>query len=170
MDAQLNQKLDDIIAQIEELKRRQEEFDELKRMVADLAADAELLTKPVFLTVTEKLDRLEKKGYFGFLHGVEYVLDQIVSEFDEEDVCRLGDNIVTILATLRNTTQPEIMVAANTILNNLRTVEPVGENVSTWGLLRELGDPQVRRGLARMLHAVKTLAEQPEDERELEPT
>ena len=40
--------------------------------------------------------------------------------------------------------------------------DAVDENVSTWKLLREMGDPKVRKGLSRMLNMVKALAEQPE--------
>ncbi|MDX1811215.1 MAG: YkgJ family cysteine cluster protein, partial [Gammaproteobacteria bacterium] len=41
------------------------------------------------------------------------MMDRIVTEFTEEDVQALSDNVVTILKTVRNMTQPDIMALAN---------------------------------------------------------
>jgi uncharacterized protein YjgD (DUF1641 family) len=90
------------------------------------------------------------------------VLEKIVTEFDEEDVRALGDNIVTILTTVRNMTQPEVLSFANNAVTAIQPVEPV-ENVSTLQLLRSLSDPQVRKGMARLLNIVKTLANDADD-------
>jgi uncharacterized protein YjgD (DUF1641 family) len=89
-------------------------------------------------------------------------MDRIVTEFSEEDVRALGDNIVTILYTVRNMTQPEILELANKSLAAIRPEEEIQpESVSTWSLLRELSDPKVRVGMARLLNLLKVLADQP---------
>ena len=45
------------------------------------------------------------------------ILDNMVTSFSEEDVNRLGDNIVLILNTVKDMTQPEIMsFVRNTLL------------------------------------------------------
>ena len=88
-------------------------------------------------------------------------MEKIVTEFNEEDVKALGDNIVSILHTVRNLTQPEIMDLTNNALDAIR-VEPLSDDVpSALGLVRELSDPQVRRGFARLINLVKSLADQP---------
>ena len=125
--------------------------------VADLGREAELLIHPMFNQTVEALDELERKGYFRFASGLWYVMERITDEFSEEDVRELGDNVVTILHTVRNMTQPEIMALANNAIEKID--DPVPDQVSTWTLLRELRDPQVRRGMVRMLHIVKTFAE-----------
>jgi uncharacterized protein YjgD (DUF1641 family) len=130
--------------------------------VSQLGDEVELLGKQVFNNVVEALDRLEREGYFTFAQGGWRIIQKIVNEFTEEDVNALGDNIVTILKTVRNMTQPEIMALANNAIDAIRQDDSAGENISLWHLIREMGDPQVRRGLARTLNIVKALADQPD--------
>jgi uncharacterized protein YjgD (DUF1641 family) len=85
-----------------------------------------------------------------------------VTEFNEDDVNALGDNIVTILNTVKSLTQPQIMALTNNALQAIQE-EPTPEgDVSAWALLRDLRDPKVRKGMARLLNMLKVLAEQPE--------
>jgi len=132
--------------------------------VYGLAQEFELMGKPMFNQVVEKLDQMERAGYFNFARGGWYVMERIVEEFDEEDVQALGDNIVTILQTVRNMTQPEILAFANNAIGAI-SEEPanIPDKVSTLDLLKALTDPQTRRGMVRLLGMVKVLAEQPEN-------
>jgi uncharacterized protein YjgD (DUF1641 family) len=132
--------------------------DLLERLEAgmDLADEVNILGKQVFSSVVESLNEMEQKGYFAFaLQGMQ-IVERIVAEFDDEDVKALGDNIVTILSTVRNMTQPEILNLAN---NALIAIDPRAqvEDISPLQLIRELADPSVRRGMARLLNMVKVL-------------
>ena len=136
-----------------------------------LAQEIELMGKPMFNQAVEKLDEMERKGYFDFARESWYIVERVVDEFDQEDVRALGDNIVTILTTIRNMTQPEILDFANNAIGAIskESVE-VPENVSTLDLIRQLSDPQVRRGMVRLLGMVKVIGDQPQtDKRENEP-
>ncbi len=135
-------------------------MDQLEAAAA-LGAEAQILSKQVFNSSVETLDHMEREGYFAFARGSWYILEQIVSEFSEEDVRALGDNVVTILKTVRTMTQPEIMTLANTAVQTLSQDNDRGDKTSMWALLRELNDPKVRKGLVRMLNLVKVLADQP---------
>lgn len=126
----------------------------------ELVDEVGLLVHPMFNNMVEHLDNLERAGYFSFAQNGWYIVERIVTEFDEEDVRALGDNVVTILKTVRNMTQPEVLSLANNLIDNMRVEEPA-ENVSVLHLLREMNDPQVRKGLAKMLGVVKSLADQP---------
>jgi len=130
-----------------------------------LLEEFELMGKPMFNQVVEKLDVMERQGYFDFAREGWQVAERVVEEFSEEDVQALGDNIVTILKTVRSMTQPEIMALANNAIGAI-SESPVDtpEKVSTLDLLRELSDPQVRRGMVRLLGMVKVLADQPQAE------
>ncbi len=136
-------------------------FDRLEAVMG-IADEAELLGKQVFNYSVEELDRLEREGYFGFAREGWKIAERIVTEFSEEDVQALGDNVVTILTTVRNMTQPEIMAIANNAVGAIQEV-PETEKVSTWTLLREMGNPKVRRGMARMINLLKALDEQSEN-------
>lgn len=134
--------------------------------LVELGDEANRLIQPIFNQTVEGLNELEQKGYFAFLRGLTYVADRVVTEFNEQDVRELGDNIVTILTTVRHMTQPQVLSFANSLIQTA-VEEPVEEGVSTWRLLRELGDPKVRRGMARMLNIVKSMADQnPPDSRQ----
>jgi uncharacterized protein YjgD (DUF1641 family) len=130
--------------------------------VHGLAQEVELMGKPMFNQVVEWLDKMERDGYFDFARGGWKIMERIVSEFDEEDIDALGDNVVTILTTIRNMTQPEILAIANNAVGAI-SEEPaeIPQKVSTWMLLKEMSNPEVRRGLLRMLEVVKVLGEQP---------
>jgi uncharacterized protein YjgD (DUF1641 family) len=127
----------------------------------DLADEATLLGKQVFRNTVEALDKMERDGYFAFARGSWYILERIVHEFTEEDLRVLGDNIVTILNLVRSMTQPEVLTLANNALDSLQVEAPKnGKPPSTFALVRQLSDPQVRLGLARMINLVKALADQ----------
>jgi len=127
--------------------------------VMDVADEAEILGKQVFNYAVAELDRFEREGYFGFAREGWGIVEKIVAEFSQDDVRALGDNIVTILTTVRNMTQPEIMTLADKAVGAIQEEIPETEKVSTWALLRELGNPKVRRGMARMINLLKALDE-----------
>lgn len=130
--------------------------------VVELVDETKRLVQPVFNQAVLALDQYERDGYFTFAQSGWRMMERIVDEFGEDDIEALGDNIVTILTTVRNLTQPEIMNMTNNALQAMRD-EPLPEDdVSMWALLHDLSDPQVRRGLSRLLNMVKVLAEQPE--------
>jgi uncharacterized protein YjgD (DUF1641 family) len=132
--------------------------------VMGLADELQLLGKGVFNQTVETLEQMEQQGYFEFARGGMYIMERVVDEFGEEDVRALGDNIVTILTTVRNMTQPEILAMANNAVGAMTEVPTDTEPLSTLALLREFNDPKVRIGLTRMLGMVKAIADQPHTE------
>lgn len=140
-------------------------FDRLEAIMG-VADEAELLGKQVFNFTVEELNRLERQGYFGFAREGWGILQRIVTEFSEGDVQALGDNIVTILTTIRNMTQPEIMALANNAIGAIQEDIPETTKVSIWTIVRELGDPKVRRGMVRMMNLLKALDDQSESNKQ----
>lgn len=135
-------------------------LDRIEGMV-ELSDELQVMTRQVFQQATLELDRLERKGYFAFARSSWKIVERIVEEFDEQDVNALGDNIVTILTTVRNLTQPEIMAMTNHALQALQETPAPEKNISLISLVRDLSDPKVRKGLARLLNLVRALADQP---------
>ena len=109
---------------------------------------------------TTVMDELERKGYFVFAQGGLRMMDNVVTSFNEEDVNRLGDNIVLILNTVKDMTQPEILTfLRNTLLVAAHEVEkPVG--TSFVDLYRQMQDPAVRRGLGLTMRVLKVIGDQ----------
>ena len=127
----------------------------------ELVDEVQRVGKQAFNQAVVSLDQMEQDGYFAFARGGKRIVDKIVTEFSEEDVNALGDNIVLILNTVKDMTQPEIMnFVHNTLLVAEQEIEqPV--DISYSGLLRQMRDPAVRRGLAltmRVLHVIGSQA------------
>ena len=130
----------------------------------DFVHDAAPLTKDMMTEATTVLSEMERKGYFGFVRQGGYVLDKVVSSFGEEDVKQLGDNVVLILNTVKSLTQPEMLNLVNGLTAGFQAAEAevdAGQlDTSLFGLVRQMRDPEVRRGLAVTLAALKKVAAQ----------
>jgi uncharacterized protein YjgD (DUF1641 family) len=160
--------LEDLLFLIKRLLRNTNGLlDLLDRMesVMGLTDDVNRIGQEVFNVTVETLDRFEREGYFTFLQEAWKITERIVTEFSEDDVRALGDNIVTILTTVRNMTQPEILSLANNAVEAISAEPTIEDAPSTLKLVRELSNPQVRKGLARMLNVVKVLADHQMPER-----
>ncbi len=156
--------LEDLLHLLKRLLRDAHRFSQLlDRLEATMALmdEAQLLSKPVFVKAIQALDELERKGYFTFAHEGARMLDRIVTEFSEDDARALADNIVTIVSTVRTMTQPEVLALANSAIEGMQAGEVADADASLWALMREMNDPKVRKGLARLMRVVKTLSEQP---------
>jgi len=127
--------------------------------LSDFVKDAAPLQKRAFLELMATMDDLDRRGYFQFLAESRDVLDRIVSSFSPEDVRMLGENIVTILSTVRNFTQPQILTAVNNALEIYQHLEiDVEEKVTYRKLLREARSPDVRRGLMLGMRFLKNVS------------
>jgi len=128
--------------------------------VSDLANTLGPLTDQAFEKSVDALAEMERRGYFAFARGGAHILDALVTSFNEEDVRRLGDNIVLIANTVKDMTQPEILgFVRNTLLLAEEELDrPL--DISTLGLLRQMGDPRVRRGLALTLRVLQAIGAQ----------
>jgi uncharacterized protein YjgD (DUF1641 family) len=142
-------------------------LDQLESLM-DLADTVGPLADDAFRKVVDTLAALEQKGYFTFARSGMTIVDNIVTSFDQEDVNRLSDNVVLILKTIKEMTQPEIMnfVRSTLLVAEEEVAKPVDSSFA--GLLRQMRDPAVRRGLAltmRVLHVVGSTNNQDADER-----
>ena len=128
--------------------------------LSDLLATVGPISREMITKLTEMMDELDRKGYVTFARSSTRLVDNVVTSFTEEDVNRLGDNIVLILNTVKDMTQPEIMsFVRNTLLLAEEEVsKPV--NTSLLSILRQMQDPDVRRGLALTLRVLRAIGVQ----------
>ena len=152
--------IEDLLRLVKKLARHRPQLEMLVDQIdtmTDLVEVSGPIVKESMDKITAVLGELEHKGYFAFTRSGMRMMDNVVTSFTEKDVDRLGENIVLILNTVKDMTQPEIMnFVRNTLLVAEKEVEkPV--NISYLALIRQLQDPAVRRGLAltlRVLHVV----------------
>ncbi len=129
--------------------------------MADFADNAAPLTKEMINGWMEKLDELDRKGYFEFSREAVKIADTIVTSFTVEDVRLLRENITSILLTIKNLTQPEMLSSLNNALSFYRYMGiKVEKNISIWTILKELRDPEMRRGILYLIQFLKNMAGQ----------
>jgi uncharacterized protein YjgD (DUF1641 family) len=110
--------------------------------IMGMADEAQLLGKQVFSKTVEQLDEMERKGYFRLAGQGVNILDRIVTEVDEDEIETLGNTIVPMIKALGNGASTEKVP-------------------SMLKIAKQMNDPQVRIGLARMLDLLRSLADQP---------
>ena len=123
--------------------------------VSELLQDVSSLSNDAFMTLMMQLNEMERKGYFVFLQGGLDMVDRIVTSFSEEDVQQLSDNIVLILQTVKEMTQPEIMNMLSNTAHIVQDEEPI--DTSLLSIIRQMNDPAVRKGLAKTLNVLKSV-------------
>lgn len=125
----------------------------------DLLHDLTPIANEAVASVVTTMDDLDRRGYFVALKEARTISDNIVAAFGPQDIRQLGENIVTILSTVKEMTQPEVMATVQNLAHGVRQVEAEPQEVSTsmWSLLKQFRDPQVRRGLALTLGMLKAV-------------
>lgn len=104
----------------------------------DMARDLSPVAHDAFVLTVQKLDEMEKKGYFALLRELAQTLDQLVSHVQPEDVQHLRQALVQVLDQAR---------------------QGDGLDTSLRGLMRLMRDSDVRRGLALGLHLLRALGQ-----------
>ncbi|MEI2718377.1 MAG: DUF1641 domain-containing protein [Candidatus Nanopelagicales bacterium] len=139
----------------------------LEMLMAQLDSMSELLHTLNSLSgagmgrLTEVLEVADDKGYFAFARQGGLIADRVVTEFSEDDVAALGDNIVTILNAMKELTQPEVMALLQRTAITVQDGEDTHlEPPSMFALVKSMRDPQTRRGLARVLSMLHTVGEE----------
>ena len=143
------QKLDRATEILLELKRD-------KEMVMELGQDLMPMANGIIHLTSDRLQEFERDGTLDFVREGMTVVRNVSAAFSPEDVRLLGENIVHILMTVRNLTQPEILNLADratTALKEKASPTPVG----TLGLLRAMRDPEVKKGTGILLELLRSL-------------
>ncbi len=135
--------------------------------VSNFVQDAAPIGKEAFLDLLYTLNELDRKGYFDFMKELLKIIDRIVTSFSVDDVKALGDNIVTILNTVKNLTQPEMLHAINNAVSVYKNLDiSVKEEISYWDLIKAARTPEMKRGMAFAIQFLKNLAETQFDSQE----
>ncbi len=155
--------LADLLRLLKRLLRNGPTFERLLDQLESVAGLVETvvpLGDEAFARAVDVLQAAEHKGYFAFARGGMQLADNVVTSFTEDDVRRLGDNVVLILNTVKDMTQPEIMSLVRTIVaqSEVEIAKPV--NTSLPALLGQMRDPDVRRGLALTMRILKVVGAQ----------
>jgi uncharacterized protein YjgD (DUF1641 family) len=133
-------------------------IDMLESMM-DLAKDATPMVNEIIIDFTKKLHEFEQKGYFEFARETGKVIDKVVTHYSPKDISDLSDNVVTILDTVKNLTQPDMLKAINNALRVFNSMEMDRlPEYSIWRVMKEMNSPEMKRGMAFMVTFLKNLS------------
>ena len=155
--AEANRKLDVLVDAMERLHHRVESLEELREDLWPMVEGASH-------QIAGRLHELERNGTLGFIRESVRMAGVVATSFSEEDVRLLAENVVTILRTVRNLTQPEVLEVADRAATALQQVETAPDRKVS--LLRALRDPEVRRGMTLMLTVLRELGHEGSNENE----
>ena len=132
---------------------------ELFGNVVDLMKEAGPIANEVIIDFTKKLHEFETRGYFEFFAEMGKVFDTIVTNFTAEDIRMLAENVVLMLQTVKNMTQPEMLNALNNAVKVYGSIETHSiPEYSIWRVLREMRTKEMRSAIGFMITFLKNLS------------
>lgn len=153
----------DLIYLLKKLLRNTRNFSKMVDQLEsgfDFVNDAAPLGKQVLNQIMDTLSELEKKGYFEFGKEAVKIIDTIVTTFTMDDIRLLRENIVAIIITFRNMTQPEMLGSMNNALHFFRKMDvDVDQKIGYWQLMKEMRDPEFKRGISFLIHFMKNMVQ-----------
>jgi uncharacterized protein YjgD (DUF1641 family) len=137
---------------------------EMMESAKDFMEDFSPISRELAIDFMNKMDEFDRKGYFDFLRELNKGVDNVVESFSVDDVKSLGDNLVTILNTIKSLTQPDMLQAVNNAVSVYKNMDiEIKEDVSLISLIREMNNPETRKGLAFGIRFLKNLSTQNEN-------
>lgn len=153
-------RLENILHFVKRLARNtcyfQQMLDQMESVMGFLE-DFTPLSRDVFLTVMNRLDEMERNGYFTFLQTMLEIGDDVVTSFSEDDLQNLRQTVIPMVEMLKELAQPELVEKLQRSMAVLKEEDP--RDASLFTLIGQFNDPAVRRGLSKSLQALKAVAE-----------
>lgn len=134
-------------------------LDQLESL-ADLIETVGPLADEAFGKAVDIMTSLEARGYFVFTQSGMKLLDSLITTLKAEDIDRISESIGPIVNMVNEITQPEVINFANQTLTEAKEEMRKPVDVSYMGLLRQMRDPAVRRGLALTLRIIQVVGNQ----------
>ncbi len=135
------------------------EMFEMLESAADLMRDLGPIVNQIGFDAIDKMAEFERKGYVAFFSEAMKIMDNIVEHFTPEDVSALADNVVTILETVKNMTQPDVLEAMNNGVVVYKSMETKDiPEYSLWKAFRAMNTPEMKRGLGFMITFMQKLS------------
>jgi len=130
----------------------------------DLLKDLSPIVNELAIDAIRTADKLDKKGYFDFARESVKIVDNVVTGFKPEDVRALADNIVMILGTLKELTQPNMMRSIHNAVRIFSSLETDNvPEVSVWKLIRIMNKPEMKKGIGFMTTFLENLSKKIEN-------
>ena len=125
-----------------------------------LMVELEPLSKEVLRGAVDTLQQAEDRGWFRLLRGGLGLMDEVAAHASDEDIQRLHDNVLALVDTVKQMTQPQMLTMANETLRVMQA--PASHHrVGVIGLMRALRDPEIQEGVGVLLELLRQTARTP---------
>lgn len=125
----------------------------------DLMRDVGPIANEVIIDTTKKLNEFEQKGYFEFLKEFGHIIDNIVTHYGVEDMRLLADNVVAILDTVKNLTQPDMLKSVDNAVKVFASLEMEDiPEYSIFKVMREMNKPEMKKALGFFITFMKNMS------------
>ena len=132
---------------------------ETLEMAVDLGKDVGPIANEMIIDFTKQMNEYEQKGYFKFFKEFGPIIDNIVTGFSPEDLKGLADNIVSILTTFKEMTQPEVLDTMQNAIKAFNSMETeTVPSYSVWKLMREMNSPEMKKALGYGITFMKNVS------------
>jgi len=139
------------------------EMFEMLESANDLVKDVSPILHQMGLDGIHMMNEFEQKGYFDFMREAMKIMDNVVEHFTVEDVRLLADNAVTILETVKNLTQPDMLKAINSGLIVYKSIEIEDvEEYSMWRAIKAMNSKEMKKGIGFMITFLQNIAKETE--------
>lgn len=149
-----NWDLNTIGAQLVAMQAQLDRIEERQRKAHEVFEEFSPIMRDVMIRATKELADLEERGYFMFARKMADIVDRVVTSYDEDDLTQFSDSVVTIIDTMRNVTQPDVLALANEATNAIHDAEGV-KGKGLYGMLRASNDKDVKKGMAVALEVLR---------------
>ncbi len=132
-------------------------------MAIDLTKEIGPIAIEVIIDFTKKLAVLEEKGYFEFVKDIGPIIDNIIMGLKPQDMKDLADNIMVIINTVKDMTQPEMLKSIDNAVKVYGSLET--ENIpsySLWRFLKEINSPEMKKAMGFGLTFLKNMSKNAE--------
>ncbi|MFH0755932.1 MAG: DUF1641 domain-containing protein [Bacteroidota bacterium] len=127
----------------------------------DLLKDVGPIANEVIIDTTKKLAEFDQKGYFEFMKEFGRIIDNVVTHYGVEDVRMLADNVVAILDTVQNLTQPDMLKSVDNAVKIFASLEM--DNVpeySIFKVMREMNKPEMKKSIGFVIMFLKNMSKE----------
>jgi len=132
---------------------------ETLEMAVDLGKEVGPIANEVIIDFTKQMNKFEQKGYFAFIREFGPIIDNIVTGFSPEDLKELSNNIVSILNTVKEMTQPEVIGTMQNAIKAFNSMETeTVPSYSVWKLMREMNSPEMKKALGYGITFMKNVS------------
>jgi uncharacterized protein YjgD (DUF1641 family) len=136
---------------------------EMLESANDFVKDVSPVLRQMGLDGIHMMNEFEQKGYGDFLRETFKIMDNVVTHFSVDDVKLLADNVVTILETVKNLTQPEMLKAINSGLVVYKSIQIKDvKEYSMWKAIKAMNSKEMKKALGFMITFLQNISQEME--------